>query len=359
MERKDRKGSIVAGCRLEALLGRGSMGEVWRGVQLALKRPIALKILNVGPRDAAGEEAILREARALAAVEHPAVVKVYDVRFEGDILCILLELLEGRTLLTKLKEEGAFLEADLLDAALGTARGVAAIHAAGLVHRDLKLDNVILTESGEVKITDFGLALAREAKDGYAGAIVGTPAYISPEQWIGRPVDARADLYALGVMLYAMATGDFPFSGKSPKEAREGHLKKDPVDPRRSAPGLDDGLAAVILRLLRKERASRYPTAAELIEDLERCRLGERPLALPAREDLDDDEEPDPSSDPLEVSLRAGEFACPGCRTPVPKGSRACPGCAKGFCKTCLNRLAEAGGLCAPCAKAAGPAKRR
>lgn len=329
------------------------MGEVWRGVHLALKRPVALKILAVGSRDAAGEEAILREARALARVEHPDVVKVYDVRFEGDDLCILLELLEGRTLLKKLAEEGPFLEADLLDAALGTARGVAAIHAAGLVHRDLKLDNVILTEGGELKITDFGLALARETKDGYEGAVVGTPAYISPEQWIGRPVDARADLYALGVMLYAMATGEFPFPSRTAAEARQAHLKKPPVDPRRLHPSLEEGLAAVILKLLRKERSKRYPNAAELIADLESCRRGERPLAR------SDDETPAPGVEPLEVSLRPDEFACPACRHPVPKGSRACPGCAKGFCRTCLTRLAEAAGLCAPCGEAAGPAKRR
>jgi serine/threonine protein kinase len=123
---------VLAGCKIGALIGRGSMGEVWRGTHLALKRPVALKILTVGPRDADAEEAILREARALASVEHPNIVKVYDVKFEDEALCMLLELLEGRTLLSKVNEEGAFLEADLYDAAIGVARGLSAIHAAGL-----------------------------------------------------------------------------------------------------------------------------------------------------------------------------------------------------------------------------------
>jgi eukaryotic-like serine/threonine-protein kinase len=346
MTTQDRTGTVVAGCRLDALLGRGSMGEVWRGVQLALRRPVAVKILAVGPRGADQEDAILREARAIARVEHPDVVRVYDVRFEGDDLCLLLELVEGRTLLKKLREDGPFLEGDLLDAAAGVARGVAAIHAAGLVHRDLKLDNVILTEAGTPKITDFGLALGAEAKDGYAGSVVGTPAYISPEQWLGRPVDGRADLYAMGVMLYALATGEFPFRGATPEESRHAHLKTAIVDPRRLAPDLDAGLAALIVRLLRKDREKRVQTAAELSDALEACRRGE---AVAGEVD----------AGPLELGQRSGEFACPGCGSPVPRGARACPGCARGFCRTCLTRLAGAGGLCGPCAAAEGPAPHR
>lgn len=331
----------MAGCRIDGLLGRGSMGEVWRAVHLALKRPVALKILAIGRRDAAAEEAILREARALAQVEHPDVVKVYDVRFEGEILCILLELLEGRTLLARVNEDGAFLESDLLDVASGVTRGLAAIHAAGLVHRDLKLDNVIVTDAGQAKITDFGLALAREARDGYEGCIVGTPAYISPEQWLGRPVDARADLYALGVLLYACATGALPFRGKTPEDFRAAHLKAAP-----RAPG--GVLGSLILKLLTKERAKRPPTAAAVLAEIERCRRGD---------DEEDAEEVD--AGPLEIGLRAGEFSCPGCAGVVERGARACPGCGKGFCKSCLTRLAAAAGLCAPCGKkAAGPPRR-
>jgi serine/threonine protein kinase len=211
----DRTGTILAGCKIGGLLGRGSMGEVWRATHLALKRPVALKVLAV--RDADAEEAILREARALAQVEHPNVVRVYDVKFEGEAVCMILELLQGRTLRERLEKDGPLAGPDLYDVADGVARGLGAIHAAGLVHRDLKLDNVMLTDAGAVKITDFGVAVGPGGTDAYAGAVVGTPAYISPEQWLGRPLDARADLYALGVLLYACASGR-PRSGrKTPK----------------------------------------------------------------------------------------------------------------------------------------------
>ena len=365
---------MLAGCKIGALIGRGSMGEVWRGTHLALKRPIAVKVLSVGRRDADTEEAILREARALASVEHPNIVKVYDVKFEDDALCMLLELLEGRTLLSKVNEEGAFLEGDLYDAAIGVARGVSAIHAAGLVHRDLKLDNVVMTDAGAVKITDFGLAVARGGEDGYKGCIVGTPPYISPEQWLGRPIDGRADLYALGVMIYACATGTFPFKGKGAAEYREAHLKTLPVHPQKAAPGLDAGLAAVILKLLRKDRNKRYQAVDEVIADLERCRRGEAPSAAAARtvkcgfcgEAVAPVKGRCPScgegtgaSGPLELGLRPNEFNCPGCKAVVERGARACPGCAKGFCRNCLTKLAAPGGMCAPCAKAAGPPPKR
>ena len=214
------------------------------------------------------------------------------------------------------------------------------VHAAGLVHRDLKLDNVIVTDAGQAKITDFGLALAHEAKDGYAGCIVGTPAYISPEQWLGRPVDARADLYALGVLLYACATGALPFRGKTPEEFRRAHLQTAPRPP-------GGVLASIIAKLLTKERAKRYQTADEVLGAIDRCRRGD---------EVDEEEEVD--AGPLEIGLRSNEFACPGCAGVVERGARACPGCGKGFCRTCLIRLAVAAGLCAPCAPAAGPPRR-
>ncbi|HEX7896286.1 MAG TPA: serine/threonine-protein kinase [Planctomycetota bacterium] len=367
MVQRDLRGTILAGCRLNALIGRGSMGEVWQGVHLALKRPVALKILAVGPRDADGEEAILREARALARVEHPNVVKVYDVKFEDEALCMILELVEGRTLQARVQESGAFGEADLYDAALGAARGVAAIHGAGLVHRDLKLDNVVMTDAGAVKITDFGLAVARGGEDGYKGCVVGTPPYISPEQWIGRPIDGRADLYALGVMLYACATGAFPYQGKTVDDYKHAHLKT--LAPK---PDVDAGLAAVLLKLLKKDRNKRYQTIDEVIADLERCRRGERPAAAavvgkkitcafcgesvaPVDGVCPECKEAAGPAGPIELSLREDEFKCPSCKVIVRRGQRACPGCAKGFCQNCLIKLAAAGGLCAPCAKAARP----
>lgn len=343
MSTTDRAGQVLAGCRLEALLGRGAMGEVWRGTHLGLRRPVAVKILSVG---AAQEQALLNEARALARVEHPNVVRVYDVRLEQEGLFLLLELVEGPTLLRRLQDDGPLPEDDLLDVAAGVVRGVGAVHAAGLVHRDLKLDNVILADGGIPKIADFGVALAREGTDGFAGAVVGTPAYIAPEQWLGRPLDARSDLYAAGVMLYALATGEFPFRGATPEASREAHLKTEAVDPRRRAPDLSAPTAALIRRLLRKERSKRVQTAAELLEAIAACRRGQ-------------EEAEEAPSAPLDLALRPGEFACPACGAPAAKGARACPGCAKGFCRGCLTRLAGAGGRCAACAAAAGPAKRR
>ena len=368
MDTTDLAGTTVAGCRLEGLLARGSMGSIYRGRHVTLDRPVAVKTFPVDSGNPADVERLLAEARAIAKVDHPNVVQVHDVGRQNGIVYIVMQLLEGQTLKARFDDEGALAQEDLFSVVTDVALGLEAVHGRGIVHRDLKMENVILGRDGRARITDFGLVLEMGGKDEYRGRIVGTPAYISPEQWIGRPLDARADLYALGVMAYALAAGLYPFPGPGTKEFREQHLSARPKRPSEVNSLVPDGFSAVVLKLLAKVRASRYASVKELLADLRQCREGRSPDAIrhtgrsircPFCE------EPNPVSATkcsvcgealktapvsLDLQLRAGEFECPGCRGVCPAGVRACPHCGKGICTKCRRAMAVRNDLCAPCA---------
>jgi serine/threonine protein kinase len=366
-------GATIAGCRLEGLIARGSMGSIWRGRHVTLDRPVAVKAFPVDAGNAAAVERLLAEARAIAKVDHPNVVQVHDVGVQEGLFYIVMQFLEGRTLKARFDDQGALAEEDLHSVAEDVGRGLEAIHARGIVHRDVKMENVIVGADGRARITDFGLVLEAGAKDEYKGRIVGTPAYISPEQWIGRPLDARADLYSLGVMLYALAAGAYPFPGPGATEFREQHLSARPKRPSELNTLVGESLSSVILKLLAKVRATRYQSAAEFLADLRRCREGKSPAALQhtgRAVRCPFCEEPNPSSAlrcgvcgemlktasiSLDLQLRPGEFECPGCRGVCPPDVRACPHCGKGICTKCRRAMAVRGDFCAACVP---PSKR-
>ena len=244
-------GSILAGYRLDALIARGGMGVVYRATQLALDRPVALKVIA---RQLAGDEGFrdrfLRESRLAARLDHPAVVPVYDAREEEGELIVAMRLIEGGDLKKRLKAGGPLPPAEAIALLGQVAAALDTAHAAGIVHRDVKPHNILL-EGERAYLTDFGLAKALGDSGVLSGAsVVGTAEYMSPEQWRGERVGPAADVYSLGCVLYESLTGVVPYA------RRDGEA--EPVMPR--------GLDTVIERAVAKDPARRFPTAGDLIE---------------------------------------------------------------------------------------------
>lgn len=369
MEGRAQVGTTVAGCRLLESVGRGSMGEIFRAHHERLDRPVAVKVFPVDGSDPAAADRLLLEARALAKLEHPNVVRVYDVGLQEGLFYIVMQFLEGRTLKALFEESGKVPLERLYPVAAGVGEGLAAIHEKGIIHRDLKMENVMVGEDGVARITDFGLVYSPGEKDQYRGKIVGTPAYIAPEQWIGRPVDARSDLYALGVLLYGLSTGQYPFTARGAPEWRERHLKEVPKSPSDLDSDLGEDWSAIVLKLLTKVRDQRYGSVRDFLADLERCRQGKAPAAATktrrgvrcsfcetvnpsgqakcsvCRESLQV-----PAGGSLDLQVRTDEMPCPSCGNVCARSARACPRCGKGICTRCRKRPSPSGGLCPGCA---------
>ncbi len=267
--------------RVVKLLGAGGMGAVFQAVDARLGRLVALKILQ--PRLANSEVArkrFLREARAAAAIEHEHVVAIYHVGEDRGTPYIAMPFLRGRALDDRLKDGRPAPISEILRIGREIAEGLAAAHEHGMIHRDIKPGNIWLEGSKQrVKILDFGLAHAATEVDAHltqSGAVLGTPAYMAPEQATGGKVDHRCDLYSLGVVLYVMATGRAPFNGRSAAMILASLLRDDPVPPRDLNPDLPKPLAALIMKLMSKDSARRPPTAravVDVIEAIERERL--------------------------------------------------------------------------------------
>ena len=261
---------MIAGrYEIGATLGGGAMADVYRAYDRVLDRAVALKIL----RPAATVDPELtrrfdREAQLIASITHPNVVAVTDHGAAGEDHFMAMELVEGPTLQQLLIRRRRLNEDEAMRIGHDVAAGLAAAHAAGIVHRDLKPANILITAEGRAKVGDFGIAhLEAMTQLTRTGEVLGTPRYIAPEQVTGR-VDARADVYALGVVLYEMAVGHAPFDGDSPLEVVRKHLRDKPVPPRRLVPGLSRRFEAVVLRALEKDPAKRFQTAAALRDAL-------------------------------------------------------------------------------------------
>jgi dienelactone hydrolase len=268
-------------------LGEGGMGVLYRARDTRLGRTVAIKLLR--PETVADPERarrFLQEARAASALNHPNIVTVHDIGDDGGRgTWIAMECLDGESLRERLAR-GPLAVTEAVKIAVDVARGLAAAHAAGIVHRDVKPANVMITESGIVKVLDFGLAkldaLPRPGSDSVAptqsapvataaGVIVGTPAYMSPEQVEGRAADARSDVFSFGAMLYEMLTARRPFDGASPLSLLSSILKDVPPPVRSLRPEVDARLEAVVSRCLAKNPAARYPSAQALLPELESC----------------------------------------------------------------------------------------
>jgi eukaryotic-like serine/threonine-protein kinase len=266
-----------------APLGAGGMGEVYLAEDTRLARRVALKFL---PARLTGSPEHLRrfeqEARAVAALSHPNVCTIHEVLETDDgRYCLVMEHVEGETLRQRLLAGSLEVEA-VLDVAIQIATALAAAHAAGLVHRDVKPENVMLRRDGYVKVLDFGLAKlserhrsgpAAEARlDTAPGVVMGTASYMSPEQARGLPVDARTDLWSLGVVLYEMLAGVRPFDAATPTDVLVAVVEHEPAPLAARAPGVPLALERIVRRLLAKDREGRHPTAEDLLAELRRVR---------------------------------------------------------------------------------------
>ncbi len=257
--------------QLLGLLGVGGMGSVYRARDIELDEVVALKMLRRDLVELPGMlERFRREVKLARRVTHKNVARTFDIGEHGPDRFLTMEYVEGEPLGNLMERYKQVPAAKIVEVAAGLCEGLGAAHAAGVIHRDLKPDNVLLARDGRVVITDFGIARGFEPDAlRTAGAPVGTPAYMAPEQVEGASeIDARVDLYALGVMLYECATGELPWKGGSPYVIAAARLSAPAPDPRRSARDLPDGLARVILRCLARRPEDRFPTAEAVGEAL-------------------------------------------------------------------------------------------
>jgi len=287
-------GAIVDGrYHVESILGEGGMGVVYRCSHTIIGKKVAMKVLRPDlARDAEVTERFLNEAKAASAIGNPHIIDISDFgQFPDGSTYFIMEYLTGMSL-AKLLQGGAALELDrILHIAAQLADGLAAAHAAGIVHRDLKPDNIFLTRHGSeqdfVKILDFGIAKVSSGANATrltrAGAVFGTPHYMSPEQASGQPVDQRGDIYSFGVILYEMVSGRVPFDADNLMGILTQHLYRAPPPLSRPLPAggeVPRGLEAIILKCLAKRPDDRYPTVEALAQDLEAFRTSRAPRAL-------------------------------------------------------------------------------
>jgi serine/threonine protein kinase len=251
-------------------LGSGGMGEVWRAEDTRLLRPVAIKILSERiANDPEWKARFLREARTVAQMNHPNIATIYAIEQEGDTLFIAMELVEGESL-GDIIDRGALAPREAVRIITEVVEALGEAHDKGIIHRDVKPDNIIVGKRG-VKVLDFGIAKQTNptAADTntltQGGMIVGTPYYMSPEQARGRQVDARSDLFSIGVVLYEMVTGRRPFDGESATETMMNIIMHEPRDVAEVRPNVPPALAEVIRRALQKRVEARYATAGEMI----------------------------------------------------------------------------------------------
>ncbi|WP_187399710.1 serine/threonine-protein kinase [Micromonospora sp. AP08] len=295
----------------EELLGSGGMGEVWRGRDLRLDRPVAIKLLTAaGVREPMAAERFDREARTAARLTHPHIVGVYDFGTEEDHSYLVMELVEGRTV-GDLVVAGPLPVVQALSIAVQTCDGIAAAHAAGVVHRDIKPGNLIVTPAGTVKICDFGIArlprLAGQNTLTGPATKLGTSSYMSPEQALGGPVDPRTDLYGLGCTLYAMLAGAPPFAG-DPLSVLHQHVNEPPPPLRDRRPDVPVELDALVSELLAKDPADR-PTDAGVVRERLAALLPRAgtPLAVVAVDAAPAGPEPPPAPGPAAAAVDPGD----------------------------------------------------
>lgn len=260
--------------RIVKELGKGSMGVVYQAHDPQIDRPVALKVLRP---DRVGSEAFvqrfLKEAKAVGRLSHPNIVVVYDIGEDHGTVYISMEFLEGRPLSELLKARSLSLS-QALKIAVQVSDGLDYAHSKGIVHRDIKPSNIIVQPDGRVKITDFGIARIQDplaTQQTQAGEILGTPAYMAPEQVLGQPVDGRADLFSLGVILYEMTAGQRPFTGESLMTMFRSITEDTPREPLELNPSLPGELSRVILKSLAKDPRNRFSDCRELSEALRRC----------------------------------------------------------------------------------------
>jgi tRNA A-37 threonylcarbamoyl transferase component Bud32/DNA-directed RNA polymerase subunit RPC12/RpoP len=341
-------GKIFSGCQIIERIGRGGMGTVYKGRHLALNKLMAIKILAVSINDPEMIERFVREARSCARLEHPNIIQVHNVGRKFGHTFILMQLVDGHTLGQILEAGKKISVGQAIKIVREVARGLGYAHRQGIVHRDVKPDNIFITSEGELKVGDFGLAM--ETRSWHkTDTIQGTPFYMPPEQWRGEPQDGRSDIYALGITFYALVTGGKPFEGESAMVLMEQHMHDRPRPPSAANPDVPRGVSAVIMKMIEKKPADRYQSCEALLLDLDRIAQGREPEAPPDPGDFrvcsfcQNQNRPDAKKcavcgEYLATTrniLMEDEFPCPACGEIASRNRRSCDGCGQLFCKTC------------------------
>jgi eukaryotic-like serine/threonine-protein kinase len=263
--------SLSGRYRLDAQIGSGGMSTVYRAFDIVLERQVAVKLMH---RDIAHNpdqlERFRREARAVAQLNHPHIVQVIDAGEDDGMPYIVFEYVEGETLKDRIRRYGRLDIPEAIAYAIEIARALGGAHERGIVHRDVKPQNILVDEEGSGKVTDFGIARTLEQEGLTAdGRVLGTTDYVSPEQALGHAVDGQSDLYSLGVVLYEMLTGEVPFRGENQVAVAMKHVREELPDIQYRRPEVSSALAAVLDRLTAKDLQRRYASDRDVIADLE------------------------------------------------------------------------------------------
>ncbi len=277
----------IGGYMVKELIGRGAMGTVFKAVRLKDEKTLALKILPlIYSSDKGRVERFNKEAMSAMKLDHPNIVKCYDIGVEGDINFIAMEFVEGQSVGDLIKEKRALKIEESLRIIKEAATGLGAAHEKGIVHRDIKPDNILIASDDRIMVADFGLARDTEASGSFSntGEIVGTPYYISPEQIDCLEVDQRADIYSLGATIYHLITGKHPYQGETPMEVLLKHMNEKLVPPVDRNPLIPHSVSRLIERMMEKNREFRYGTISELIADIEVIEKGGVPQITLERE---------------------------------------------------------------------------
>jgi eukaryotic-like serine/threonine-protein kinase len=277
---------------LDGIVGRGGMAEVFRARDIRLDRIVAVKTLRDDlARDQTFQARFRREAQSAASLNHPSIVAVYDTGEDmvgpTPVPYIVMEYVDGRTLRDLLRDDRRLLPERALEITDGVLRALDYSHRNGIVHRDIKPGNVMLTRNGDVKVMDFGIARAvsdAQATMTQTAQVIGTAQYLSPEQARGERVDARSDLYSTGCLLYELLTGRPPFTGDSPVAIAYQHVRENPIPPSRVDPEIPTWADSIVLRAMAKDPGDRYQSAGEMRNDIQRALQG-MPVAAPTRMD--------------------------------------------------------------------------
>jgi serine/threonine-protein kinase len=270
----------IQGYKILTKIGQGAMGSIYKALQISMDRIVAIKVLS--PKYAQNEkfrERFLREARAVARLNHPNIIQGIDVGESNGIHYFAMEYIDGPTVGELLKRGGALDEKRALHIVIQIARALQHAFNHGIIHRDIKPDNIMLTREGVAKLCDLGLAKLPAAEGDPSGtrpgASMGTPYYIAPEQARGEQnVDTRADIYSLGASFYHMVVGDVPFPGQSAADVISKHLTEPVTPPRARNPLVSPALDWTIVKMMQKTREDRYQTPSELLRDLEAVAAG-------------------------------------------------------------------------------------
>jgi serine/threonine-protein kinase len=295
---------------ITALLGRGGMATVYRARQASMGRDVAIKVIKPELSETPDfVERFAREARTVASLSHPHILKVFDYGQHGELVFLVMELLVGGSLADLILQGPLSLQAttritDQIASALDYA------HELGIIHRDLKPQNVLLDSRGNAHLTDFGIAKIMSATAlTQSGVAMGTPSYMAPEQWQGLPLDGRADVYALGVMLFEMLTGQLPFSAETPFSLMHKHVSEPPPPIRALRADLPTSIEAVLIRALAKNREQRYASAGDLASDAKVAISGTAPISPPPSTPSDYPTLVETPPDQLRAELQAAKTA--------------------------------------------------